>query len=114
MSLAEIALVGTRGKGYSSVGKPSNKIKTTDGFSMSVIAGGGAYCSPRPGFGTDDDYEGPYTHVEVGFPTQRPEPWAEWEAYAENPHDPTDTVYSWVPVESVAALIALHGGEVTS
>ena len=30
--------------------------------------------------------------------------------YAENPDDPTDTVYGWVPVEVVEAVVNNHGG----
>lgn len=95
--------------------KPSNHLKCADGFEVSVIAGWGAYCAPRPiGYGNAAaaaDFEGPYTHVEVGFPSVRPEPWSEWEGYCESPTDPTGTVYSHVPVDTVRALITLHGGE---
>ena len=54
---------------------------------------------------------GPYTHVEVGFPSDRPEPWGEWKRYVDNPHYPVGTVYSQVPVGVVRALVELHGGE---
>lgn len=93
------------------------KVACNDGFTMSVIAHGGAYCSPRPGWLRDDDtYEddsfcGPFTQVEVGFPSEQPEPWDVWGEYAESPEEPTETVYGWVPVEMVKALIELHGGE---
>lgn len=53
----------------------------------------------------------PYTSVEVGFPSARPEPWGEWERYAEDSTDPTGTVYGFVPVALVRDLIASHGGE---
>lgn len=82
----------------------SNHLRCADGFTLSVIAGAGAYATPRDGLG-------PYVAVEVGFPSGRPEPWSEWEGYAESPDDPTDTVYGFVPVEMVEALLALHGGE---
>ena len=87
-----------------------------------VIAGPGAYSIPKPELipsipanvydGTADaTYSGPYTHVEVGFPSQRPEPWREWEAYAEEPDEPMNTVYPFVPIELVQGLVNTHGGE---
>ena len=98
-----------------------NRITCADGFSLSVIAGPGNYCSPRPALlpnlpadlanDAPADYPGPYTAVEVGFPSARPEPWADWLEYVEDPDDPTATVYGYVPVETVQALIELHGGE---
>lgn len=95
---------GTRDREYSSKGKPSNIIRCVDGFKLSVIAGGGAYCIPR-------DAEGPFVAVEAGFPSERPEPWATWSEFAEDGDAPTETVYGYVPVEHVRALIDSHGGE---
>ena len=94
-------------------GKPSNMIRCVDGFKVSVIANEVAYCAPRPGWGdgVPDDYEGPFHEVELGFPSERPEPWADWEQYAESHENPTGTVYGYVPVGMVRALIALHGDE---
>lgn len=94
-----------------------NKITCTDGFTVSVLAGWGAYCDPRPdSFGVlgnvPDDYPGPYQEVEVGFPSQRPEPWDLWSKRCENPDDPTESVYSYVPVWLVRELLEAHGGEV--
>ena len=117
---------GNRGhRGYE-----DSLITCADGFTVSVVAGGGTYCTPRPslctcaftpdgaktiisahtGF-TLHDYPGPYTEVEVGFPSARPEPWEQWAEYVEDPDEPTETIYSYVPVELVEALIASHGGE---
>ena len=60
---------------------------------------------------TDDAYfSGPYTHVEVGFPSAKPEPWTDWETYSDG-GEPTETVYGYVPVEMVTALVESHGGE---
>ncbi|MYR30528.1 MULTISPECIES: hypothetical protein [unclassified Streptomyces] len=99
-----------------------NRIRCADGFSLSVIAGAGYYCQPRPALlpglpsglahGAPADYPGPYTQVEVGFPSERPEPWSDWAEHVEDPDEPTRTVYSYVPVEIVRALIDSHGGEV--
>lgn len=100
----------------------NNRITCADGFSLSVIAGPGCYSHPRPKMmptlpampyssETDDAYfSGPYTHVEVGFPSARPEPWTDWETYSDG-GEPTETVYGYVPVEMVAALVESHGGE---
>ena len=89
-----------------------NWIRCADGFKVSVIAHWGAYCAPRPGFGeVPRDYPGPYTAVEVGYPSERPEPWAEWAKYVEDAESPTETVYAYVPVELVRDLIVAHGGE---
>lgn len=86
-----------------------------DGFTASIIAGWGVYCSPRPGglYSNDvsEEYAGPYTHVEVGYPSERPEPWDVWEEFCESPERPTETVYGYVPVDVVQDLITLHGGE---
>ena len=78
------------------------KIVCADGFTMSVQASGGHYCSPR-------DSEGPWSTVEVGYPSERVE--------AFMPHidggqddDPTATVYGYVPIRLVAQAILDHGG----
>lgn len=93
------------------------RVHCADGFSMSVIAGGGCYCRPRPGdafVGTPHNYAGPYHHVEVGYPTDRPEPWGAWEPYQMFFGQPTEAVYGYVPVAMVRALIEAHGGEVAT
>lgn len=87
------------------------KVVCADGFTMSAIAYVATYCEPRPGFDVPEDYEGPFTALEVGFPSVRPEPWDMWETFCEDPdRDPTDTVYSYVGVEHIYKLIELHGG----
>lgn len=80
--------------------KPSPRIECADGFSLSVQANSLTYCAPR-------DNNGPYTEVEVGFPSERVEALM---PYVENADDPTGTVYGYVPVEIVLAVIAEHGG----
>lgn len=79
---------------------PAPRIRCDDGFSVSVQAGEWAYCLPR-------DNDGPYTHFELGFPNQ---PDDLIQPYAEEPDRPTGTVYPMVPLETVLALIAKHGG----
>jgi hypothetical protein len=113
--LDRIIAEGTRKADWSADGKPSNLIECADGYNLSVIAGCGTYCAPRPGGYGDSaaarDYEGPYDEVEVGFPSERPEPWDQWSTWCESPEYPTGTVYGYVPVDIVRALVLLHGGE---
>lgn len=81
--------------------KQRNKtVECQDGFFMSVQAFAGAYCHPK-------NDVGPYTEVEVGYPSH---PEALLMEYAEDPSRPTDTVYAWVPREIVLLVIAKHGG----
>lgn len=126
----------------------TSRVECTDGFSVSIIAGGGAYSTPRsaipgahgevrPGYTSlgevASDYPGPFTTVELGYPTSRPEPWqcTEWseghdrhedhttcdgfaryfDGSMRDESDGTDSVYGFVPVDMVRALIASHGGE---
>lgn len=85
-----------------------------DGYKVSIQAGHGspngvspAYCRPRLAG------DGPFTHVELGFPSQHDDLIEEYREGAEWDDDPqTDSVFPWVPVEVVAELIAKHGGVV--
>ena len=122
-------IINEGNRGHFGWGHPS-KIFCADGFTVSVIAGGGTYCHPRPvlcyHFADHDmvrepdgyyetaphDFAGPYDKVEVGFPSEIPEPWEEWSQFAEESEDPTGTIYSYVPVDLVRELVASHGGEV--
>lgn len=80
---------------------PRKRILCQDGFSMSVQASAGHYCEPRiTGLGFYNSYE-------IGFASSE-EPLLC--PYAEDPDNPTGTVYGWVPVEVVAQVIAKHGG----
>ena len=137
MSLEQIIAHGNRNFEPRAQSIPNN-LTCKDGFTLSVIAGEGAYCSPRPnryGLKSDahtvtSDYSGPYTAVEVGYPSERPEPWEcsawhdghdrhkdhpvcdGWGRYAEVPGSYGESsVYGWMPVEMVRALVASHGGE---
>jgi hypothetical protein len=76
------------------------RIVCKDGFSLSVQARESAYCTPR-------DDRGPWTAVEVGFPSEKVEKLMGW---AEEPGRPTETIYGWVPIETVAEIISDHGG----
>ena len=77
------------------------RLVCTDGFSMSVQANEGAYCTPR------ENDQSEYASVEVGFPSEEEPLIME---YAENPDDPTETVYGWVPAHVIRKVIVKHGG----
>lgn len=79
----------------------AKRITCADGFSLSVQANQGAYCSPR-------NNRGPWYEVEVGFPSSKPELIMD---RAEDPDQPTKTVYPYTPIELVEQLIELHGGQ---
>lgn len=71
-----------------------------DGFRISVQASDYTYCAPR-------NYQGPWTHVECGYPSDKPEFIL---SYAEDPEAPAETVYGYVPIELVQKLLNHHGG----
>ena len=77
------------------------KVVCADGFTMSVQAGTGGYSSPRLA-------PGPFTAVEVGFPSQREELLMEF--VDAGPEDPTEQVYGWVPAKVILDVITKHGG----
>jgi hypothetical protein len=129
MSLEDIIAHGTH---FERAGK-ENIVTCNDGFSMSVIAHWGAYCSPRPSYCRNNyisqgnacgkchdggmmgdeycDYSGPFYACEMGFPSHRPEPWDLWKEFCEDQDDPTGSVYPQVPVAMLRELVILHGGE---
>jgi hypothetical protein len=78
------------------------QILCADGTTISVQASTGHYCIPRDGVG-------PYTTVEVGFPSA---PWPEAAAYKFGDNSDSDSVFGYVPVVLVEAYIAAHGGAV--
>ena len=81
--------------------KRNKAIVCKDGFTMSVQANEGAYCTPRIDFAAN------YTEVEVGFPSQKEDLLMKW---AESPDSPTETVYGWVPRTVITLVVAKHGG----
>ena len=86
----------------------ARKVTCKDGLQLSVQGSSFHYCSPR-------DDEGPYTRVEVGFIEMNGEQFAppeQWREYADGDEFPT-SVYGYVPVDLVHALIAEHGGMVS-
>ncbi len=85
------------------------RIILADGKSVSVQANEHAYCSPRENMFLDglSRYDTPYFKYEIGFPSFKA---AEWMEYAEQPEQPTETVYGYVPVDVVQAVLDAHGG----
>lgn len=81
--------------------KLNKKVVCKDGFAMSVQAGETQYCRPRE---TDAER---YAEVEIGFPNRSEDLLLE---FAEDSTQPTETVYSYVPVSLVSLVIAKHGG----
>jgi hypothetical protein len=79
----------------------NKKVVCADGFTLSVQANENAYCSPRINDATL------YVEVEVGFPSGKEELIMPW---AEDPEEPTETVYGYVPVSVVTNVLAKHGG----
>lgn len=86
--------------GLYAIRRPAPRIVCADGFNLSVQASETHYCTPR-------DNKGPYTHVEIGFPSDV-EP--ELMPYVEDAERPLDTVYAQVPIEVALAVINKHGG----
>lgn len=73
-----------------------------DGFSISIQAGQGLYCHPR-------NYDGNYTKVELGFPSDYEEDILQYaESFGEF-DDPRETVYPYVPVEVIFKALQKHG-----
>ena len=81
-----------------------DEITCADGFTMSVQANEHAYCTPRVSNAER------YTAVEVGFPSHKEELILRW---AEDAQEPTETVYGWVPSQTVALVLAKHGGMIS-
>ena len=73
-----------------------------DGFKMSVQAGATWYCLPRKSLES-----GEYEAVEVCSLNRAEELLM---PYAEDAKKPTKTVYEYVPVDVVEAVIQKHGG----
>ena len=83
--------------------KMYEQVVCADGFSMSVQASKGSYCRPK-------NNVGPYESVEVGYPTSYD---YYLHKYAEDPDNPTGTVYGWVPADTVMMCIDAHGGMIS-
>lgn len=73
------------------------RIVCADGTTLSVQAGSALYSTPR----TD---RGPYSAVEVGFPSSPPP--STWDEYSGG----DSNIWAYVPIELVHFYIAGHGG----
>ena len=78
----------------------SMPVECADGLRLSVQASENHYCDPKA-------VDGPWTSVEVGFPSARVEALM---PYAEDIYNPTETVYGYVPIAVVERIIDEHGG----
>ena len=80
-----------------------------DGFTMSVQHSSLHYCIPRIDFaerqGYTDGFE--FAAYEVGYPSEKEDILI---PFAENPDDPTNTVYPFVPQQIVEQVAEMHGG----
>jgi hypothetical protein len=80
-------------------GRLVRPIVCKSGLKMSVQASETHYCIPR-------ENVGPWVSVEVGFPNKVVNDLLEFGCG----DDPTDTVYSYVPVELVEKIVNDNGG----
>lgn len=71
-----------------------------DGYKVSIQAGEMLYSIPK-------ENRGPWSHVELGYPTEEDD---RLDEYVEDPDRPLDTVYGYVPIELVAQILDDHGG----
>ena len=84
-------------------GPKYERVRCADGFTMSVQAGQNSYSDPKNDIG-------PYVAVEVGFPSEEE---GLLMLYAENPDEPTNTVYAYTPSRVILNVLAKHGGVVS-
>ena len=77
-------------------------IECPDGYSVSIQAGEYLYSNPRLDYVDGMVYEA----VELGYPSREDEL---LKGYAEDPDNPTDTVYGYTPVSVVDEVLAKHG-----
>jgi len=84
--------------------KAYKRVLCADGFSVSIQAGNHNYSVPRM------DSAKVYESVELGFPNR---PCIFILGFAEDPENPIDSVYGYVPAHIVRKMIAAHGGVVS-
>jgi hypothetical protein len=82
---------------------PIPHIECNDGFHISVQASEFAYCMPR----VTDDIE--YDEFECGYPSAAVPELHKWKDGGDDTDD-TGTVYGYVPVAVLVALVEKHGG----
>jgi len=74
-----------------------------DGLKLSVQASSYHYCAPR-------DHVGPWTSMEIGFPSKPVPELREWRQDLEDDQPDEECVFGWVPVEKILETIEKHGG----
>ena len=94
------ARLNTAGRAHVQYPQPVDPAFLADGTRLSIQASSFHYCTPRQN-------TGPWTSVEVGFPSREI---PELLPYAEDPEAPTGTVYGYVPVDVLARVIIDAGG----
>jgi len=78
------------------------RIICSDGFSVSIQASSSHYCIPR-------NNTGPYTHFELGFPSEIVDEWIPYcEGHSES-EDPREKVYPRVPIHLIVNELKLRG-----
>ena len=75
-----------------------------NGVTLSVQASSGHYSLPRVILPYKE-----YTSFEIGYPSEY---FGFLKDYAENPDEPTDTVYAYVPKNVISHIISMCGGVV--
>lgn len=78
------------------------RIVCSDGFIISVQASYFHYCTPR-------NNSGPYSHVELGFPSDFDEILFEYSEDASELSDMTQTVFPYTPLEVLYESLKTHG-----
>lgn len=94
---------GKNGNGEHRYMWPIPRIECADGFSVSIQAKATDYCLPR-------DDSGPWHAVECGLPSAPMPELAQWAEYEK----PTATVWGFVPLKNIIAVLTAHGGVVAS
>ena len=97
MNVSEFIIVTTKETSYG-LTELKPHIVCSDGFTMSLQAGKGLYCTPR-----ETSFE--YTAVEIGYPSSEEDLIKQ---YAEGNY--TETVYPWTPIEIAEEVVKKHGG----
>lgn len=78
------------------------RIICSDGFSVSIQASTSHYCIPR-------NNVGPYTHFEIGYPSEIIDSWIPFcEGHPES-EDPREMVYPRVPIHLIINELNLRG-----
>lgn len=100
----KIILLGSITMDGSGFRKQTPLVHCMDGTTMSVQVGSGLYCTPK-------DNNGPYTHVEIGYPTKVFTQLFDFmEGSVADGDNPTECVYGYVPIEIVDEVISECGG----